>query len=117
MPRNILRTQARKARMIPIRLPDVQVNKVDEIVDTFGYKSRTDFIREAIEHYVKEVELVKVIKIRKISREEAKREIRDYLKSRDKAWLDEIADDLRLDFAFVVEMIEELEKEGFVNDV
>ncbi|MBE0516848.1 MAG: ribbon-helix-helix protein, CopG family [Methanophagales archaeon] len=113
----MVQTQTSKARMIPIRLPEVQVNKIDEIVDTFGYKSRTDFIREAIEHYVKEVELVKVIKIRAISREEAKSEIREYLKSRDKAWLDEIADDLRLDFAFVVEIIEELEREGFVKDV
>jgi Arc/MetJ-type ribon-helix-helix transcriptional regulator len=114
---NMVQTQTGKARMIPIRLPEVRVNKIDEIVDTLGYKSRTDFIREAIEHYVKEVELVKVIKIREISREEAKSEIRDYLKSRDKAWLDEIADNLRLDFAFVVEIIEELEKEGFVKEV
>jgi len=58
-----------------------------------------------------------VIKLREISREEAKNEIRDYLKSRDKAWLDEIADDLRLDFAFVVDIIEELEKDGFVKEV
>jgi predicted ArsR family transcriptional regulator len=61
--------------------------------------------------------MIKVIKIRDISREEAKSEIRNYLKSRDKAWLDEIADNLRLDFAFVVEIIEELEKEGFVKEI
>jgi len=113
----MVQTQTGKARMIPIRLPEVQVNRIDEIVDTFGYKSRTDFIREAIEHYVKEVELVKIIKIRDIPREEAKREIRDYLKSRDKAWLDEIADDMGLDFAFVVDVVEELEKEGFAKEV
>ncbi len=58
-----------------------------------------------------------MIKIREISREEAKSEIRDYLKSKDKAWLDEIVDDLRLDFAFVVGIIEELEKEGLVKEV
>jgi Arc/MetJ-type ribon-helix-helix transcriptional regulator len=113
----MLRTASEKARVIPVRLPEVQVNKIDEIVNTFGYKSRTDFIKEAIEHYVKEVELVKVIKIRGISREEAKKEIREYLKSRDKAWLDVIADDLRLDFAFVLEIIEELEREGFVKEL
>lgn len=109
--------QTQKSRMIPIRLSDDRVNKIDGIVDTFGYKSRTDFIREAIEHYVKEVETVKVVKIRNIPKEQAKKEIRDYLRNREKAWMDEIADDLRLDFPFVVEMIEELERENFVKEV
>ena len=58
---------------------------------------------------------VKIIKIRDIPREEAKSEIRDYLKSRDKAWLDEIAEDLRLDFTLAVGIIEEWKKEGFVK--
>lgn len=42
---------------------------------------------------------VKVIKIREIPGEEAKSEIGEYLKSRDKAWLNEISDGLRLDLA------------------
>ena len=110
-------TLTKKAKVISIRLPDVQVDKIDKMVDTLGYKSRTDFSREAIEHYVKEVEMMKIIKIRDIPREEAKSKIRDYLKSIDKAWLDEIADDLGLDFAFVVNVVEELEKEGLVKDI
>lgn len=106
-----------KFNIIPIKLSENQVKKIDRIVDIFGYNSITDFIREAINHYVKEVEVLKVIKIREIPREQAKKEIREYLKDQGRAWMDEIADNLKLDFPLVVELIEELEKEGFVAEV
>lgn len=35
----------------------------------------------------------KIIRVKDLSKEVAKREVRKYLKRRDKAWLDEIADD------------------------
>ncbi|MEW6068985.1 MAG: ribbon-helix-helix domain-containing protein [Candidatus Thermoplasmatota archaeon] len=104
-------------KMIPVRLPEDIVERLDRIVHRFGYSSRSDLIREALEHYTKEVEAGKIIRLRNISKMQAKKEIREYLKRREKAWLDEIADDLKIDFSLVVELIEELEKEKLVAEV
>lgn len=103
-------------KMIPVKLSRGFVDRIDKIVDRSGYRSRSEFIRDALLHYTKEVEAEKVIRIRNISRKQAKREIREYLKTKEKAWMDEIADDLRLDFRLVAELIDELEKGRLVGE-
>lgn len=105
-----------KEKLVPVRLSEKTVEKLDQIVGKFGYRSRSDLIREALQHYTREVEAGEVIKLRAPPRKQAKREIRSYLKSRKSAWLDEIADELRLDFSLVVELVDELEREGLVGE-
>lgn len=105
-----------REKLVPVRLSEKTVRRLDRIAGKFGYRSRSDLIREALRHYTREVEAGEVIKLRAPPRGQAKREIRNYLKSKRSAWLDEIADDLRLDFQLVVELVEELEREGLVGE-
>ena len=58
---------------------------------------------------------IKVIYIRDVSREKAKKEIIGYVKNNKKAYTSNIADALRLDFDLVLEIIKELMKEGRVK--
>lgn len=103
-------------KMIPVRLPGELVEKLDNIATRFGYSSRSDLIREALQHYIKEVEIERIIRLREVSKTQAKKEIRAYLRKREKAWADEIADELKIDYSLVVEAIEELEKEHLVAE-
>jgi Arc/MetJ-type ribon-helix-helix transcriptional regulator len=103
-------------KMIPVRLPEDLVERLDSMVARFGYSSRSDLIREAIQYYVREVESERIVRLRNISKARAKREVREYLKKRGKAWLDEIADELKIDFPLVVEVVEELEKEKLIAE-
>lgn len=106
----------KKDRMIPIRLSEKFIKRIDRIVGRFGYRSRSDFIRDALRHYTKEVAAEKVVRVRNLSKGEAKRGVREYLKRKDKAWMDEIADELKLNFPLVVKIVEELEEEGLVGE-
>jgi DNA-binding MarR family transcriptional regulator len=51
---------------------------------------------------------VEVVKIREISRSQARKEILEFLDREDKAWSSDIADGLRLDISLVNRILEEL---------
>ena len=105
-----------ETKMVPVRLSEDMVERLDRVASRFGYSSRSDLIREALEYYTKEVEAENIIRLRDISKTQAKEEIRKYLKEHQKAWMDKIADDLKIDFPLVIEIIEELEKEKLVAE-
>jgi predicted ArsR family transcriptional regulator len=58
---------------------------------------------------------MKVVKIRDISRRQARTEILEYLEKRERAWASEIADALRLDLSLVNRTLEELWREKKVE--
>ena len=55
-----------------------------------------------------EVKGTEVVKIREISRKQARREILEYLDKKERAWSSEIADTLRLDLTEVNRILEQL---------
>ncbi len=59
--------------------------------------------------------MYKMIHVRSVGKEEAKKEIIEYLKRNRKAYPSDIADALRLDFDLVLEIIKELAEEGRVK--
>jgi hypothetical protein len=59
-----------------------------------------------------QLKAIKVIKIREIDYDTAKKEILDYYKNYSEAFDYQVADDLGLDYKFVCQILEELEKEG-----
>jgi hypothetical protein len=77
--------------------------------------SKAEAIREAIKHYAEYARGLEVITYRKVSREQARKEIKQYLKGRDRVWTDEISDALRIDSGLVNEVLLELWKVGWVE--
>lgn len=72
------------------------------------YISISDFVREAIRDKLR---AIKVVKVRDISYEEAKKEVLGYYKSYKEAYPHEVADDLELDYDLVWAITEELQEE------
>jgi hypothetical protein len=77
--------------------------------------SKAEAIREAIKHYAEYARGLEVITYRKVSREQARKEIERYLKGKNRVWTDEISDILRIDLSLVNEVLLELWKEGWVE--
>ena len=105
-----------KEKIVPVRFPKQELEKIDEAAKRVGAKSRSAFIREATEKYVQEVGGLKVIEIRKdVSPQEAETEILAYLKEHKEAETFDIANDLRLDIEFTVKVLKQLWEEGKVS--
>lgn len=64
-------------KMIPVRFDDEQVQAIDEVMGKIGARSRSEFVREAVRHYLDTVKEMKIIRVRSLSKEQAKREIVD----------------------------------------
>ena len=65
-------------------------------------------IRESIKRFLEEVGETEIIKLRNVPKEKAKREIWNYLQKKEMAYPSDIADELRLDYRSVVDIIREL---------
>ncbi len=89
--------------IVPVRFSRSEIEKIDKATQRLGAKSRSAFIREATEKYLKEVCGLKVIEIREnVSLHDAKAEILAYLKRHKEAETFDIANDLRLDLDLTV---------------
>ncbi len=77
--------------------------------------SKAEAIREAIRWFADELKGLEVVEIRSVSKEQAKKEILEYIKGKDRVTTDEIANALRLDFSLVNEILIELWSEGYVE--
>ena len=105
-----------KETIVPVRFRRHELEKIDEAAKRVGAKSRSAFIREAVEKYVQEVGGLKVIEIRKnVSPREARTEILAYLKEHKEAETFDIANDLRLDLDLAVKVLKKLWEEGRVS--
>ncbi|WP_290901396.1 winged helix-turn-helix domain-containing protein, partial [Ferroglobus sp.] len=77
--------------------------------------SKAEAIREAIRHFAEELKGIEVVELREIPKEQAKKEILEYIKGKDRVWADEIAEALRLDLSLVNDILMELWSEGYVE--
>ena len=105
-----------KETIVPIRFSKHELQKIDEATKRTGAKSRSAFLRQAAERYVKEVGGLKIIEIREnVSFKQASAEILAYLKEHKEAETFDIANDLRLDLALTVDVLKKLWEEGTVS--
>ena len=106
--------RAAKRYVYPVQLGEEEVQALNATVDRLEC-SRAEAIREAILHYAEYVKGLEVMKIREVTKEQARREVLAYLKEKDRAWSSEIADSLRLDITLVNNVLAELWGEGEVE--
>ena len=102
---------------VPISMSPDLVERIDIARAKLGYRSRNEVIRKSVEHFLEEAGETKIIKLRNIPKVKAKREVWEYLCRRGTAYPSDVADELRLDYRLVVEIIRELWEEKKVGDV
>jgi len=100
----------RRRYVYPVGLDEDAMEALEVITRKFGC-SKADAIRDAILNYAEEVRGLEVVTLRNISPEQAKSEIFEFLKGKDRVYADEIADALRIDLHLVNELLMELWKE------
>jgi len=103
-----------KNKAISTKIGATEYKEVDDIVKTGKYISNSDFVREAIRDKLK---ALKVIKIREVDYQTAKKEILGYYKKYNEAYISDVANDLELDIELIVNIVEELEKENRLKGV
>ena len=94
------------------RLPSKFISEIESLIKEGYYINVSDFIRDAVRE---KLESIKEIKLRKISLEDAKKEIYHYLLENQDSYPYEIANELRLELSLVHEALLELKKEGKVE--
>lgn len=100
-------TRQMKRYVYPVQLDEDELQALNVIVQKTG-KTKSEAIREAIRSFADEVKGTEVVKIRDISRKQARKEILEYLDKKERAWSSEIADTLRLDLTEVNRILEQL---------
>ena len=100
-------TKRLKRYVYPVQLDDEEVQALNVIVERVG-GTKSEAIREAIRSFAEEVKGMEVVKIREVSRKQARKEIPEYLDKKERAWSSEVADALRLDLTLVNRILEEL---------
>lgn len=103
-----------KRYVYPVQLDEEELEALDTIVERLR-SSKSEAIREAIRSYADQLKGTEVIKIRDVSRRQARKEILEFLEKNDRAWSSEIADSLRIDLTLVNSILEELWSEKRVQ--
>ena len=100
---------------MPVRLEEDQIERIDRLASKIGARSRSEFLRSAIDHYLDVVSEMKVIRLRKnVPKERMKKEIIEYLRGKREADTFDIANDLKLDLDSTIQSLKELWEEGRV---
>ena len=99
----------KQSKTVGTKLTSREYEEISRMVDAGIFLNASDFVREAIRDKLKSI---KVIKIRNIDYETAKKEVFGYYQSYDEAYLSEVSEDLELDLELVHQITEELEREG-----
>lgn len=107
--------KAVKHIVVPVRFSEEEVEAMEKYMHKIGAPSRSEFIREAVKHYLDTVSEMKIINIRAISKSQAKEEILGYLRNKREAETFDIANDLRLDLNLTMQALKELWEEGNVR--
>jgi metal-responsive CopG/Arc/MetJ family transcriptional regulator len=104
-----------RQKIVPVRFDEEELKAMDSFLNKVNARSRSEFIREAVKHYLDTVREMRVIRIRSVSESKAKREILNYLKEKEEADTFDIANDLRLDLDLTIRVLKELWEEEKVR--
>jgi hypothetical protein len=107
-------TKQLKRYVYPVQLDETELEALDAITKRLNV-SKSEAIRDAVRNYAEQVKGIEVVKLREISRAQARKEVLEFLESRDRAWASEIADALRLDITLVNRVLEGLWSEKQVE--
>ena len=109
----LIQTYTMQRYVYPVDLTEVE-KELKIITDKLKI-SKAEAIREAIRYYAEELRGIEVVELRDVPRDQAKKEIIEFIKGKDRVWADEISDALRIDLSLVNDILMELWSEGYVE--
>ena len=99
----------KESELVSARLSPKEIEKIGMLINEGFYMNTADFVRMAIRE---KLESVKILDIRNVPKEKAKKEIVEYLMKNRKVYPSDIADSLQIDYDLVLEVIKELMEES-----
>jgi len=97
---------------------DEEYRRAERLVGAGAAGSIAELVRRAVKAYAEGLGAGKLLNLREIPLEQARREVEGYLKShRGVVWPDEMAEELGVDYRVVLEVVRELSMEGRVEEV
>jgi Arc/MetJ-type ribon-helix-helix transcriptional regulator len=106
--------EIKQGKTVGTKLTPREYEEIVNLINNGLYLSVSDFLRESIRDKLK---ATKIIKLRDINYDDAKKEILGYYRNYDEAYLSEVSENLELDLELVIQITEELEKEGRLKGV
>ncbi len=103
-----------KPKTVGTKLTHKENEEINKLIGAGIYLSVSDFLREAVREKLK---AIKVIKVREVQYDVAKKEVLGYYRNYTEAYDYEVADDLELDYELVCQIVDELEAEGRLGAV
>ena len=109
----VIKMQKQKeSELVSARLGSMELEEIEKLVEEGFYMNTADFVRMSVRE---KLESIRVINVRDVSTDKAKKEIIEYLKNNKKSYPSDIADALQLDFDIVLNIVKELIKEGRIK--
>ncbi len=109
-------TKTKDAYLPPIRVEAGILEDLDTFVEKFGYRSRTELIREALEEKIASLRGAKIMELREITDGEAKKELLGFIKGKESIYPSDISDALRLPLGQVFRIVDQLFGENKVEE-
>jgi len=109
-----MKAEYAKGYVYPVKLAEESQRHLSTITEKLGCM-KAEAIRDALKYYAEYLEGLEVVNLRNLSEEEAKEEIRAYLRGKDRVQAAEVGDALRLDLSLVNRILLALWQEGEVE--
>ncbi len=106
--------ETKQSKTVGTKLTPREYEEVTTLIESGLFLSVSDFIRESVRDKLK---ATKVIKLRDITYEEAKKEVLGYYRNYDESYDYEVSENLELDYKLVCQIIAELEQEGRLRGI
>jgi len=96
---------------------DDDYRHVERLVKAGLSQSVAQLVREAIAEYIDKMDAGRLLNLRTVPLEQARREVKDYLRSHSGVvWPDEMAEELGIDYRIVLSVVQDLLKEGRIEE-
>ena len=104
--------KSKESELVSARLSPKEIDAIENLVDEGFYMNTADFVRMAVRD---KLESIRVIDVRNVNKETARKEVIEFLSENNKAYPSDIADSLGLDFDTVLDIVKELIEEGRIK--
>jgi Arc/MetJ-type ribon-helix-helix transcriptional regulator len=96
-------------KVVGAKLTQNEIGQINKLVKAGFYLNPSDFIREAVRE---KLAAIKVIEYRDVDYQTAKKEVAGYFQMKGEAYASDASTDLELDYELVIQIMDDLEKEG-----